>query len=268
MARWAAGKFLIIAGILGLTTGVLVYNALFPILSGLGGEQQFVTLPMLLEMRYGYVALGLGTMLLGMSFFLDRYDPAKKFDQEQKNLPVLKKEWGWLSTSAIAGLAIAISAFRGEYLSFSGGLLALVAHVASFLNHPLQSAPLLSTSTAWRAMLFLGLIPGAFLSSLLAGAVRQESVTPLFQAAFGRRFYLRIVTTFFAGILMVVGALTGGGCTTGAFMSGWPTLSIGSFVMGMTFFGTAMMTAHILYFRKYHLVHEVKGKEHLNLSND
>jgi hypothetical protein len=223
---------------------------------------------MIFKIPFGYIAIALGMAFLMMSLFMNILDPAKKFNQNQKGLPLLKREWGWLSTGTIAGLAIAMSAFSGEYLSFSGGFLALTAHIASFIGYPLQSVPTLSESTLWRAMLVIGLMPGAFISSLLAGTIKKEEVTPLFQAAFGKRLYLRLLTVFVGGLLMIVGALTGGGCTTGAFMSGWPTLSVGSFVMGMTFFGTGMFTAHILYFRRYHLVHEVKGKEHLNLAND
>ncbi len=268
MARWAAGKFLILSGLLGIFSGVLVYDNLFPLLSGLGEEQRFITLPMILQIPFGYIAITLGMAFLMMSLFMNIFDPARKFNQKQKGLPLLKREWGWLSTGTIAGLAIAMSAFSGEYLSFSGGFLALTAHIASFAGHPLQSVPTLSESTLWRAMLVIGLMPGAFISSLLAGTIKKEEVTPLFQAAFGKRLYLRLLTVFIGGVLMAVGALTGGGCTTGAFMSGWPTLSVGSFVMGMTFFGTAMFTARILYFKRHRLIKEVREKEGLNLAND
>lgn len=268
MARWAAGKFLILSGLLGIFAGVLVYDNLFSFLSGLGEDQRFITLPMIFQIPFGYIAIALGIALLMVSFFMNILDPAKKNNQNQKGLPLLKREWGWLSTGTIAGLAIAMSAFRGEYLSFSGGFLALTAHIASFIGHPLQSVPTLSESTLWRAMLVIGLMPGAFISSLLAGTIKKEEVTPLFQAAFGKRLYLRLLTVFVGGLLMIVGALTGGGCTTGAFMSGWPTLSVGSFVMGMTFFGTAMFTAHILYFGRYRLIKEVREREGLNLGND
>ena len=243
-----------------------MYDAFFPILSELGGEQKFITLSMLLDMRYGYVAIALGVIFLAISFFFDRIDPSKKFDENNEKQPLMKREWGWLSTGIIAGLMIFLSTKEGEYLSFSGGFLSLGAHMASFFGKTMQSVPALSDSTAWRAMLVLGIFPGALLSSYFAKTTQQEKISPLFQAAFGQRLYLRIITVFTAGFLMIIGALTGGGCTTGAFMSGFPTLSIGSFVMGMTIFGFAMFTAHILYFRRYHLVPEVKTA--LSLAND
>ena len=178
-----AGKFLILSGLLGIIAGVLVYDNLFPLLSGLGEEQRFITLPMILQIPFGYIAITLGMTFLMMSFFMNIFDPARKFNQKQEGLPILKREWGWLSTGAIAGLAIAMSAFMGEYLSFSGGF-----HVSSacclFCRASASKRSDLSESTAWRAMLVIGLIPGAFISSLLAGTIKKEEITPLFQAAF------------------------------------------------------------------------------------
>jgi hypothetical protein len=117
-------------------------------------------------------------------------------------------------------------------------------------------------------MLVVGLIPGALLSSYLARTLVEERVTPLFQEAFGPRLALRAVLVFFSGVLMAFGALTGGGCTTGAFMAGWPTLSIGSFAMAGTFFATAMVTAHLMFVGRYYLVREVKERMRLALAND
>ena len=58
--------------------------------------------------------------------------------------------------------------------------------------------------------------------------------------------------------------MIGGGCTSGAFVAGWPTLSVGNFAMGMTFFMTAMATAFLVYGRKRARFHEIpRRKEHL-----
>ena len=253
---------------LGLFVGVYIYDAIFPFVSELGGEQRFVTWSMLLDVRYGYVAILSGLFFLAMCLTFDKFDPSKKFDPDQANKPLLKREWGWLSTGAIAGVCIFASTALGEYLSFAGGFLALGAHMASFMDFSMQSVPSLSESTQWRAMLVIGLFPGALLSSYLAGTMDGESVTPLFKEAFGPNIALRGGLVFFGAVLMIIGALIGGGCTTGAFMSGWPTLSVGSFVMGGVFFGTAMLTAHVIYFRKYRLLLSVRQRLALNLAND
>lgn len=253
---------------LGIFIGVFIYEILFSTVSAIGGVPRVITLAMVFNISYGYLAIIFGVLFIGMSFFLSMIDPAKKFDKIKEEKPILQREWGWIFTGAIAGVLIFISTALGEYLSFSGGFLALGAYLSSFFGYSFTSVPSLNESTLWRAMLTLGIFPGAFLSSYLAKTLYQERVTPLFQEAFSSNMAIRGFTVFVGGIMMGFGALVGGGCTTGAFMSGWPTLSIGSFVMGGTFFMAAMVTAHIMFFGKYRLVGEVKEKMKLDLAND
>ena len=54
---------------------------------------------------------------------------------------------------------------------------------------------------------------------------------------------------------MCLGALVGGGCTTGAFIAAWPTLSLGSLAMAGTFFVVSMATsnARLLLIHSYDL---------------
>ncbi len=291
-ARFSSGKLLTGVGLLGIFVGVYFYDFIFPFVSGLGGDQRFITVAMLLDVRYGYLAIGMGAAFLAMCFVLDKIDPAKKFDRTmraaddlmdaqfgdvagakpdksgEKTEPLLKREWGWFPTGVIAGLCIVASVALGEYLSFASGFLSLGAHMASFFGHEMQSVPSLSQSTEWRAMLVLGLFPGTFFSSWLAGTLKREKVTPLFKEAFGERIVLRSVLVFTGGFLMIIGALIGGGCTTGAFMSAWPTLSVGSFAMGATFFMAAMATAHIMYHKDLYLVLKVRGRQTLDFGAD
>ncbi|OGW07645.1 MAG: hypothetical protein A2W75_02355 [Nitrospinae bacterium RIFCSPLOWO2_12_39_15] len=267
-ARFSSGKLLIGVGVVGIFVGVFMYDLLFPVVSALGGEPKFITLAMVFDIPYGYLAIIFGSLFIGMSFFLSIIDQSKKFDNIEKGKNLLQREWGWFSTGAVAGIMIFISTAIGEYLSFAGGFLALGAHLSSIFGYSFQSVPSLNESTLWRAMLSLGVFPGAFLSSYLAKTIEQEKVTPLFQEAFSSNMAVRGLTIFASGVLMIFGALIGGGCTTGAFMSGWPTLSIGSFVMGGTFFAVAMITANLMFVGRYRLIGEVKERFKLNLAND
>ncbi len=267
-ARFGSGKLLAGLAIVGGFSGVYLYEKFFPIWSGLGGEPQFLTWAMILGVRYGILALALGAMFLGMSFFMDRIDPAKKYDSVYADKPLLQREWGWLPTGAIAGVLIVLATVRGDYLSFSGAFLAAGGHLASFAGQTMQSVPALSPATAFRAMLLVGAVVGAFISSYTAKTIKQERVTPMFQSAFGPNVYLRSGSSILGGTLIVLGGLIGGGCPTGAFISGWPTLSIGSFAQGMAMFMAAMVTAHLLYIGRWNLVSAVKEKEKLNLAND
>ncbi len=49
-----------------------------------------------------------------------------------------------------------------------------------------------------------------------------------------------MVRAFSAATVMSLGAMIGGGCTTGAFIAAWPTLSLGSLAMAGTFFIVSM----------------------------
>ncbi len=267
-ARFGSGKLLAGLAMIGGFSGVYLYDKFFPIWSSLGGEPQFLTWAMILGVRYGILAIALGAIFLGMSFFIDRIDPSKKYDTVYTDKPFLQREWGWLPTGVAAGVLAVLAVVRGDYLSFSGAFLAAGAHLASILGITMQSVPALSPATAFRAMLLVGAIVGAFASSYLARTIQQERVTPMFQSAFGPNFYLRAGTSFLGGTLIVLGGLIGGGCPTGAFISGWPTLSVGSFAQGMVFMMAGMVTAHLLYFGRWGIVHAVKEKEKLALAND
>ncbi len=59
-----------------------------------------------------------------------------------------------------------------------------------------------------------------------------------------------LVKSFVGGLGLSLGAMIGGGCTTGAFIAAWPTLSIGSLAMAGTFFGVSMATSNLLFFTK------------------
>lgn len=267
-ARFGAGKTRVGVALIGVFLGVFAYDAFFPLLSNIGGEVKFLTLNLILNISYGYVALAFGVMFLAMCFLLDRFDPAKSLDSVYAGYPWWRREWSWLTTGIVAGGMIALATYLGEYLSFAGGFLAIGAHIASVFGHPFQSVPNLSASTAWRAMLVLGVIPGGYVSSLIARTTEHEDSSALFREIFGPGSFRRVGVVFISGFLMSVGALIGGGCTTGAFMSAWPTLSLGSFAMGMTFFGTAMATIHLLYWRRWSLVKQVKAASKLSLAND
>ncbi|MCZ7566109.1 MAG: YeeE/YedE thiosulfate transporter family protein [Burkholderiales bacterium] len=163
----------------------------------------------------------------------------------------LGREWGFAATGVLAGLVILAATAQGQYLGISGGFAALVAHAAALFGGSLASVPALDETTAWRAAMVLGLFPGAAASAALSGSFRNVPVTPLWAAAFRSGLAGRAVAVLVAGFLIMIGALVGGGCTTGAFMAGFPTLSVGSIAMGMTFFGVGMATAFALYWGRW-----------------
>ena len=265
---------MIAAGLLGVFVAVFAFDVLFPSLDGLGirGVPQSITLNLLLGMPYGTLAIVLGIVFLGISALADRFDPARAFDEKPPEdeplwTRLIRREWHWLPAGVVAGLLIIAATAQGEYLGISGGFAALTAHIGQLFGHPLQSTGPLNEHTLWRAAMVVGLFPGAFVSSFLSRSLQPQRVTPLWQEALGPSLKKRLALVFVGGFLIQLGALIGGGCTTGALMAGWPTLSVGSFVMGMVFFGSAMGVAHLLYWGRWRTVSEVKARG-LSLATD
>lgn len=248
--------------------GVFAFDAVFPHLPewGIRSFPQSMTLPLLWDISYGALAVALGVMVLLMVAFADRFDPGKRWDSGQP-APLLKREWGFVSTGVIAGLVILAATYQGQYLGISGGFAAIAAYAAQPLGYTLNSVPALDATTAWRAAMVAGIFGGAAASALVSGSFHNVPVTPLWESAFPSGVKSRAAAVFAGGFLIMFGALLGGGCTTGAFMAGFPTLSIGSFAMGMTFFGVGMGTAFLLYWGRWRKLSEVRGRA-LDLAND
>ena len=265
--------------------GVFAFDAVFPQLPewGIRTFPQSMTLPLVLDVSYGALAIALGVLVLLMVAAADRFDPGKRWDPRERR-PVLVREWGFVATGVLAGLVILAATAQGQYLGISGGFASLAAYAANVFGIEMASVPALDDTTAWRAALIIGIFAGAAASAVVAGSFRnvegftkaadtgragapRAAVTPLWEAAFDSGVKSRAAAVFAGGFLIMFGALIGGGCTTGAFMAGFPTLSVGSFAMGLTFFGVGMATAFLLYWGRWRKVSEVRARA-LDLAND
>lgn len=250
--------------------GVFAFDAVFPRLPewGIRSFPQSMTLPLVLDISYGALAIALGVMVLVMVGLADLLDPAKRRAAGTTGATASSKgEWGFVSTGALAGIVILAATAQGQYLGISGGFASLVAYAANTVGYTLNSVPVLDGTTAWRATLIVGIFLGAALSALLSGSFRNVPVTPLWESAFPSGLKSRAAAMLIGGFLIIFGALVGGGCTTGAFMAGFPTLSVGSFAMGMTFFGVGMATAFALYWGRWRKVIEIQARR-LDLASD
>ena len=256
VARVGAGKFLAIAGVIGLVAGILAYNELQPTLveAGILAKKEKITLYGLLGLPYGVVAVVWGIAFIIFAIIADWLDPAKKYYKEQEPrslLDMLRGEWHWLPSGILAGLIITWATVQGEYLGFSGAALALVGWIAHMLGHPLQVVPTINETVIWHAGLILGLIPGAFISAILSKTFKFDVVPPPFAVAVTPIPWVRLILVFFGGFFLALGAVMGGGCTTGSFLAAYPTLSVGSIAQSGTFFIVGILTANLIYFGRW-----------------
>jgi uncharacterized membrane protein YedE/YeeE len=246
------------AAILGLVAGVLLYAVLKDPLVGAGviaENQKPLTLHGLLGLPYAAVALGWGALFVAIAVVVDRLTPERAYEPARERRTVLdfvRGEWSWAASGTVAGLLVVLATADGGYLGFSGAILAAVGGAAHASGHPMEIVPRVTDDILWRAALIVGAFPGAWIaravslpSRAAAAAARPPKV--LDPGA--------IAKAFGAATVMCLGALIGGGCTTGAFIAAWPTLSVGSLAMAGTFFvvSMAVSNARLSLIRSYDL---------------
>lgn len=241
-------KFASMFAIFGLIVGILAYNLLKTPLTDSGviaTNQKPITLHGLMGLPYGVVALAWAALFLVISTVVDKLTPEKKYTpskERQSLVDYVRGEWSWLAGGIVGGVVIVLATAQSGYLGFSGALLALVGWAAHLIGFPLEAVPKITDEIMWRAMLIVGVFPGA----LLAKAFSIKSEAAVATPATKEWSTLAVVRSFSGGFGLALGAMIGGGCTTGAFIAAWPTLSLGSLAMGGTFFVASMATSNLL----------------------
>lgn len=267
VARVGAGKFISAAGVIGLVMGVIIYNAIQPSLieAGILGNKQDLTLYGVLGVPYGPLAVAWGILFLILALVADWLDPAKKlYQEESKEQSIISKEWHWAVGGVAAGSIIAWATAQGEYLGFSGALLALVGWVSASIGHPLSNVvPQINETIMWHSGLIIGVLPGAFLAAIISRKFKFDPVPPAFAQGVAPVPVVRMALVFFAGLFLALGAMIGGGCTTGAFLAAYPTLSIGSMAMSATYFIVGVITANLIYFGRWQRFLKAKPESEL-----
>jgi hypothetical protein len=245
--RGGEKKFVAPAAILGLIAGIFVYTWTKEPLTSAGliaTHQKPLTLHGTLGLSYGALALAFGALLLIISVTVDRLTPEKVFPlvRERKTLvDYLRGEWSWIVGGVLGGLLVVLATMQNGYLGFSGAVLAAVGWMAHFVGHPLEAVPVINGDIVWRAALIIGVFPGG----LVARAFSLKSAAAV-QAPVRKELSVpALVRAFVAGLVLCYGAMVGGGCTTGAFIAAWPTLSLGSFAMAGTFFAVSMAVGNL-----------------------
>jgi len=245
------------AAVAGLVAGVLVYAAVKDPLMDAGliaANQAPLTLHGTLGLPYAAVALAWGALFLGVALLVDRLTPEKVYEPARERRGILdfvRSEWTWTVSGTAAGVLVVVATADGGYLGFSGAILAAVGAAAHALGVPLDVVPRVNDDILWRAALIVGVFPGAWLAHAVSLPSRAAAARPVVKVLDPRA----IATSFGAAMVMCLGALVGGGCTTGAFIAAWPTLSLGSLAMAGTFFvvSMAVCNARLLVIRSYDL---------------
>ena len=99
----------------------------------------------------------------------------------------------------------------------------------------------------WQFMLVIGIAAGAFVSSLLDGSFKTESVPPIWSQRFGSGVGVRAVGAFLGGVVAMFGARLAGGCPSGHGLSGLMQMSVSGYLAMAGFFGAGLAAANLVY---------------------
>ncbi len=99
----------------------------------------------------------------------------------------------------------------------------------------------------WEWMLVIGIIIGAFISSIISNTFAINMIPSLWNKTFGSSIFLRLMLSIIGGILVGFGARMAGGCTSGHGISGNLQLSLGSWLATIFFFTGGIISALIIY---------------------
>jgi len=102
-------------------------------------------------------------------------------------------------------------------------------------------------SIDWQWMLVLGIVIGAFISSVASGQAHIAWVSEPWLTAFGAAVGPRLAVAFIGGALLGLGSRWANGCTSGHGISGTMQLAVSSWVASICFFAGGIAVATFLY---------------------
>ena len=103
-------------------------------------------------------------------------------------------------------------------------------------------------SGSWEGVMLLGVLFGGFITSVFITRTFRFSLMPYAWKKYKNNSILsRLLWSFFAGFIMIIGARLAGGCTSGHFMSGMSQMAISAMIFGGVVMLTLVITGRLFY---------------------
>ncbi len=101
---------------------------------------------------------------------------------------------------------------------------------------------------AWEGIMLLGALTGGFITSIFITKSFRFSVMPSAWKQYKNNSVVsRLVWSFIAGFLLILGARLAGGCTSGHFLSGMSQTAFSSMIFGAVVLVTLLVTGKLFY---------------------
>ena len=101
---------------------------------------------------------------------------------------------------------------------------------------------------SWEGVMLLGALFGGFVTSVFITKSFRFSLIPSGWKQYKNNSILsRLLWSFFAGFIMIIGARLAGGCTSGHFMSGMSQMAISAMIFGGVVMISLIITGRLFY---------------------
>ncbi len=109
----------------------------------------------------------------------------------------------------------------------------------------------IKNSGSWEGVMLFGALFGGFITSVFITKTFRFSFVPTAWKTYKNNSVVsRLLWSFFAGFIMIIGARLAGGCTSGHFLSGMSQLAISALIFGGVVMITLVVTGHFFYNKK------------------
>ena len=168
-----------------------------------------------------------------------------------------KKQWSPYSAALVLALAFLVAVLGSDQtLGASGSFENLAGMLLGALSPALVDNMyfkfVMPPGITWQVWLLIGVFFGAFISAKLSGDFKIRWIPDVQWAqVFGPARWKRWLIAFIGGIIVEYGAGIAGGCTSGLAISGGVELAPAAFLFIFGMFASGMLTAWILYRRKF-----------------
>ena len=103
-------------------------------------------------------------------------------------------------------------------------------------------------SGSWEGVLLLGALFGGLITSIFITRTFRFSLIPTGWKKYkNKSITSRLIWSFVAGFVMIIGARLAGGCTSGHFMSGMSQLAVSSMIFGVVVMVSLVITGRLFY---------------------
>ena len=111
---------------------------------------------------------------------------------------------------------------------------------------------IMPAGVTWAVLVMVGVFLGGLISALLSGTFKiRKMPDQQWESVFGKSVIKRWVIVFLASVLVEYAAGIAGGCTSGLAISGGVVLAPASFLFIAGMFASGIVTAMVIYGKKY-----------------